>query len=120
MATEKIIVVDRIPEKLSDEEMKRIREEYAQYCIDTYKNVQDFNISSKDAKDIVFEHLLSPFQYFIEDKVRLKRLAENRLEAPQQQRPQGGGGYSNTPRGPVNNAAPQTVPEYKKQWKTRY
>lgn len=118
MPTEKIIMVDRVPEKLSDEEMKSIKEEYAQYCVNTYNNVQSLSIANKDAKDIVFQHLLSPFQYFIEDKVRLKRLAAGTLEAPQQQRPPGG--YNNTPRGPVNGAAQQPRPEFKKQWKNRY
>ena len=106
MPTEKIIMVDRIPEKLSDEEMKTIRDDYAVYCAETYRNVQNFDIPNKDAKDVVFQHLLSPFQYFIEDKVRLKRLSENRLEGGQQQQ-----------RAP-SQAPAQERP--KQQWKTRY
>lgn len=127
MPTEKIIMVDRVPEKLSVEEMKMIKDEYTAYCVNTYKAVQNLDIANKDAKDIVFDHILSPLQYFIEDKVRIKRLSENRLEGGQQQRPQGG--YNNTPRGPVNGAVqqqapqmakPQTPVQEKPKWKTRY
>jgi hypothetical protein len=130
MTTEKIIMVDRVPEKLSDEDMKKIRDEYAAYCVSTYKAVQNLDIANKDAKDIVFNHILSPLQYFIEDKVRIKRLSENRLGGEPQQRPQGG--YNNTPRGPVNGAVQQQAPQMakpqpaqpaqpaKQQWKNRY
>lgn len=125
MPTEKIIMVDRVPEKLSDEEMKKIREDYAKYCADTYKTVQGFDIPNNDAKDVVFQHILSPFQYYIEDKVRIMRLNENRLEGTPQQRLQG---YNNTPRGPVNGAMQQQAPQMakpvpvqeKSKWKTRY
>jgi len=89
MTTEKIIVVDRTFEKLSDEEMKKIREDYADYCVATYKYVQNLDISNKDAKDIVYQHMLSPFQYFVEDKIRLMRDRMGKLEQqPQYQRPQ--------------------------------
>lgn len=82
MTTEKIIMVDRIPEKLSDEEMKKIKDEYAAYCVQTYNYVQGLAIPNKDGKDMVFDHILSPFQYFIEDKVRIRRLnaAEEQLK----------------------------------------
>jgi hypothetical protein len=114
MPTEKIIMVDRTPEKLSDEEMKKIKEDYTAYCVSTYKAVQNLDIANKDAKDIVFDHILSPLQYFIEDKVRLKRLSENRLD----------GGATRPPYQPNNTVQtprPQPVQEKPKtQWKNRY
>jgi hypothetical protein len=114
MPTEKIIMVDRVPEKLSDEEMKTIRDEYTAYCVSTYKAVQNLDIANKDAKDIVFDHILSPLQYFIEDKVRIRRLNENRLETGQQTRPQYQAAPAQTPR-------PQPVQDKpKQQWKNRY
>jgi hypothetical protein len=116
MPTEKIIMVDRVPEKLSVEEMKTIKDEYTAYCVNTYKAVQNLDIANKDAKDIVFDHILSPLQYFIEDKVRIKRLDENRLEGGQQQRPQ----YQ-APVQQNNRQAPVQAPvQEKPKWKNRF
>jgi hypothetical protein len=111
MATEKIIMVDRIPEKLSDEEMKKIREDYAAYCVETYKFVQNLDISNKDAKDIAFQHVLSPFQYFVEDKVRLMRDRLGRTEQPQ-----GGVVQQPTSRGPTPTST-ATQQQYRPKWK---
>lgn len=106
-------MVDRVPEKLSDEEMKRIKDEYAEYCVQTYQYVQGLNIANKDAKDIVYNHILSPFQYFIEDKVRIRRLNENDQEGGgQQQRPQ-------VQAVPTQASKPTPVQE-KSKWKNRY
>jgi hypothetical protein len=70
----KVMVLDREFEKITEDDMKRYMEEYARYCVDTYKWVGGIGISDKDAR-------LSPLQYFLEDKIRLKRLNENRLAA---------------------------------------
>lgn len=75
----KIMQVDRELEKISDEDLKRYTDEYARYCIDTYKWVGAIGISDKDARNAIYERMLSPLQYFLEDKIRLKRMAENRL-----------------------------------------
>ena len=75
----KIMAVDRELEKISEEDMKRYTDEYARYCVDTYKWVGGIGISDKDARNAIYERVLSPLQYFLEDKIRLKRLSENRL-----------------------------------------
>jgi hypothetical protein len=76
----KIMVVDREFEKLTAEEMEKYNKEYLQYCLDTYNNVKDNSgISDKDARNTIYERILSPFQYFLEDKVRAKRAVEDRL-----------------------------------------
>jgi len=76
----KIMNVDREFEKLTDVEMLKYMEEYMQYCLDTYNQVKDHSgVSDKDARNAIYERLLSPFQYFLEDKVRMRRSMENRL-----------------------------------------
>ena len=72
----KIILVDREPKKLTAEELDRYTSEYMTYC----KNIYDWvsantGISDKDARNAIFERMLSPFQYFLEDKVRMERYA---------------------------------------------
>ena len=76
----KIMVVDREFEKLTDADMAKYTEDYRLYCLETYDWVKDHSgISDKEARNIVYERLLSPFQYFLEDKVRTKRAIEDRL-----------------------------------------
>jgi len=84
MATEKIIMVDRIPEKLSEEDMKKLKNDYAKYCKDTYDFIQSMPIHNKDAKDITYQHMLSPFQYFLEDRVRILR--DNKKDAEEKKK----------------------------------
>jgi len=76
----KIMVVDREFEKLTDIDMTKYTDDYRQYCLDVYTWVKDRSgIPDKEARNIVYERLLSPFQYFLEDKVRTKRAMEDRL-----------------------------------------
>ena len=75
----KVMVLDREFEKINEDDMKRYMEEYARYCVDTYKWVGGIGISDKDARNAIYERMLSPLQYFLEDKIRLKRMAEGRL-----------------------------------------
>jgi hypothetical protein len=77
---EKVIMVDRLPEKLTGEDMKKIKEDYASYCVETYQIADNVKIPNRDAKNAIFAAMLSPLQYFIEDKVRIKRLNEGRLD----------------------------------------
>jgi hypothetical protein len=86
--TEKVIMVDRVPESLTSDEMKAVMEDYAKYCMVMYKFSDDIKIPDREAKRAVFGAILSPLQYFIEDRVRIKRLNEGRLiqEAKQQYR----------------------------------
>jgi len=107
-AIEKIIMVDRVYEKFTDEEMKKLKEDYAQYCLATYKYVQDLGIPNKEAKDVVFNHMLSPFQYYLEDRVRMLREREGKLTPPQT--PYQGP----TSRGPTNGAQAAYKPKWKK------
>jgi len=84
MATiEKIIMVDRVLEKLTDDEMAIIKKGYADYCTGLYSFVNDVKMPDKDARIAMFSAMLSPYQYFIEDYVRLKRLKEGKLEGAQ-------------------------------------
>jgi hypothetical protein len=76
----KIMNVDREFEKLTDVEMLKYMEEYMQYCLDTYNQVKDHSgVSDKDARNAIYERLLSPFQYFLEDRVRMKRAIDGRF-----------------------------------------
>lgn len=75
----KVMVLDREFEKISEEDLKRYTDEYARYCLDTFTWVGTIGIHDKDARDTIYERMLSPLQYFLEDKIRLKRMAENRL-----------------------------------------
>jgi hypothetical protein len=102
----KCIMVDRVLEKLTDEQMAEIRGEYADYCRGLYGFVNDIKIPNNEARTVVFQAMLSPYQYFIEDVVRMKRLKENRLEAGQPAKP-----------APAA-AAPAKKPW--KEWKNRY
>jgi hypothetical protein len=80
---EKILLLDREFVKLSEDEFDELRNEYAEYCADTFKFVTNIKgIPNKEAKSVVFGHLLSPFQYFLEDKVRLKKLDRGELKNP--------------------------------------
>lgn len=72
-AIEKIIVVDRVPEKLFEDEMRRYKMAFAEYAKETYDFVQDMSIPNKAAKDVIYQAMLSPFQYFLEDRIRIKR-----------------------------------------------
>jgi len=83
-AIEKIIMVDRVLEKLTDEQMAQIKSDYAEYSAKLFEFVNDIKIHDKEVRVAIFSAMLSPYQYFIEDVVRMKRLNENRLEGGQQ------------------------------------
>jgi len=113
---EKIIMVDRVLEKLTDEQMAEVKKSYAEYCTNLYSFVGDIKIPDKEARAAIYSAMLSPYQYFIEDVVRIKRLKENRLEQQQQQ----GGFRGPVARGPVGGQ-PAQRPEFKKQeWKKKF
>ncbi len=60
-----------------------MKKKYSEYAIETYKFVNDLKgIPSKEARDTIYNHLLSPFQYFLEDSVRLKQQDKGTLNNP--------------------------------------
>ena len=83
----KIILVDRGPEQLSGDELAKYESEYLEYCKAVYDWVEkDSGIPDKDARNMVFERTLSPFQYFLEDKVRMKRFVQKTSGYPNMER----------------------------------
>lgn len=79
----KILLLDREFVKIPEDEFEELKKKYLDYCSDTYKAVNSINgIPSKEAKDTIYNHLLSPFQYFLEDAMRLKQLDRGSLKNP--------------------------------------
>jgi len=79
----KILLLDKEWEKISEEDFEKYKEEYARYSLETFEFVNKLKgIPSKEAKDTIFNHLLSPFQYFLEDKIRNTRLDKGKLVNP--------------------------------------
>jgi hypothetical protein len=63
--------------------LRKYESEYMEYCGEVRDFVKASFQEDVAMRVIVIERLLSPFQYFLEDKIRLKRLAENRLDGQQ-------------------------------------
>jgi hypothetical protein len=79
----KILLLDREFENISEEDYEKLLDEYALYAVGLFKFVQGLRgIASKEAKDTIYGSLLSPFQYFLEDRIRLKRLDRGVLKNP--------------------------------------
>jgi len=79
----KILLLDKEWENISEDEYEKYKEEYAKYSLNTYDFVNKLKgIPSKEAKDTIFDHLLSPFQYFLEDKIRIQKLNKGTLVNP--------------------------------------
>lgn len=79
----KILLLDREFVKIPEDKYEELKKKYAEYAIDTYKFVNDLKgIPSKEAKDTIYNNLLSPFQYFLEDNVRLNQLDDGKLKNP--------------------------------------
>jgi len=79
----KILLLDREFVKIPEKEYEGLKKKYLDYCASTYKAVNGLNgIPSKEAKDTIFDHLLSPFQYFLEDSIRLDQLNKGKLNNP--------------------------------------
>jgi hypothetical protein len=74
----KVMYLDRKYTMLSLEDMDKYYDEYIEYCKELYEWVQDRSkIADKTTKDAIYERMLSPFQYYLEDKVRLYRYETN-------------------------------------------
>lgn len=79
----KILLLDREFVKIDENAFEELKNKYLNYCVDTYRAVNNLNgIPSKEAKDTIFNNLLSPFQYFLEDSIRLKKLDGGILKNP--------------------------------------
>jgi len=79
----KILLLDRDFVNIPEGEFEELKKKYLDYCVDTYKVVSDLNgVPSKEAKDTIYRNILSPFQYFLEDQIRLKKLDRGDLKNP--------------------------------------